>query len=100
MKQGVWDTVYLVDSFFSLWRNTLWADIKTDDLLDEVRKMQNQLKKQTKKCREWGVYKRLEIEVKNMATTLPLVHDLHSPAMRERHWKSLIGENFEEKMRY
>lgn len=78
-------------SLFALWKNTLWADIKSDELLEEVRKMQSQLKRQTKKCREWGVYKRLELEVKNMAITLPLVHDLHSPAMRERHWKSLIG---------
>ena len=80
-----------MDSFFGLWKNTLWADIKSDELLDEVRKMQNQLKKLPKKCRDWGVFKRLEIEVKNMSTILPLVHDLHSPAMRERHWKSLIG---------
>jgi hypothetical protein len=25
-----------------------------------------------------------------MATVLPLVHELHSPAMRDRHWKSLM----------
>lgn len=27
--------------------------------------------------------------MKNMATVLPLVNELHSPAMRDRHWKSL-----------
>eukprot|EP00981_Chlorochromonas_danica_P014352 scaffold7822_cov179-Ochromonas_danica.AAC.13 len=26
-----------------------------------------------------------------MAISLPLVHDLHSPAMRDRHWKSLMA---------
>lgn len=86
----VWDNVMLVDCLFSTWKNTLWADIKTDDLMDEVKKIQNQLKVHHKKVKEWGVFKRLEIEVKNMSISLPLVHDLHSPAMRDRHWKSLM----------
>eukprot|EP01038_Epipyxis_sp_PR26KG_P005405 gene5405-7492_t len=88
--KNVWDSVVLVESLFTTWKNTLWQEIKTDELLDEVKRLQNQLKKQTKKSREWGVFKRLEQEVKNMVITLPLVHDLHSPAIRERHWKSLM----------
>ncbi len=31
----------------------------------------------------------MEAQCNNMAVTLPLVNDLHSPAMRERHWKGL-----------
>ena len=31
--------------------------------------------------------KRLEAEVKNMAVVIPLVNELHSPSMRDRHWK-------------
>lgn len=85
-----WDVVNLVDSLMTQWRNTLWADIKTDDLIDEVRKLQQQIRQLPKKSREWGIYKYLEQYVKNMATILPLVHELHSQAMRERHWKMLV----------
>eukprot|EP00605_Chrysophyceae_sp_TOSAG23-4_P001019 GSChrysophyteH1.ASY1.ANO1.1120.1 assembled CDS len=50
----------------------------------------NQLKKQPKKPRGWQVFKSLDMQVKNLALTLPLIHDLHSPAMRDRHWKALM----------
>jgi len=89
--KGVWDVVLLVESNMNTWKNTLWAEIKTDDLMDEVKRIQNQLKKQPRKPREWAVFKMFELNVKNLATVLPLIHELHSPAMRERHWKSLTA---------
>lgn len=33
----VWDTAGLVDGLFASWTATLWADIQTDDLLEEAR---------------------------------------------------------------
>eukprot|EP01042_Synura_sphagnicola_P022744 gene22744-28985_t len=84
------DTVMMIDAMFSTWKNTLWAEIHTDDLMEETKKIQNQLKRYPKKARDWGVFKTLENVVKNMAICLPLVHDLHSQAMRDRHWKSLM----------
>ncbi|CAM9543075.1 unnamed protein product [Hapterophycus canaliculatus] len=33
----VWDTVGLVEGLFASWTATLWADINTDELLDEAR---------------------------------------------------------------
>jgi dynein heavy chain len=50
----------------------------------------SQLKKLPKFVKDWSVSKNLEIHVKNMATVLPLVHELHSPSMRDRHWKNLM----------
>lgn len=44
----------------------------------------------SRRVREWPVYKDMEERVANMATVLPLVNNLHSPAMRDRHWRSLI----------
>ena len=88
--KGLWDVVIMVDANFNSWKNSLWADIKTDDLMEEVKRLQNQLKSQPKKPRGWQVFKSLELQVKNLGLTLPLIHDLHSPAMRERHWKQLM----------
>ena len=75
---------------FDTWRRTLWAAIDTDDLLDETKKMLAETKKLPKQMRAWEVYMRVEDLVKNMVTVLPLVNELHSPAMRDRHWKSLM----------
>ena len=36
----------------------------------------------------------LEGNIKGMLTTLPLVLDLHHPAMRERHWLQLMKVGF------
>jgi len=91
LLKDVWDNVMLVTCLFSTWKNTLWAEIQTDEFIEEVKRIQNQLKRQHKKVREWGVFKRLEVEVKNMATILPLVHDLHGPAVRERHLEIIDG---------
>ena len=87
----MWDVVCLVDSLFTSWKTTFWVDLKTDLLIEEVKRVQLQLKKHSKKPREWNVFKSLETNVRNMATILPLLSDLRNPAMRERHWKSLMA---------
>ena len=51
--KGVWDVVCLVDSLFSSWKTTFWVDLKCENLIQEVRLVQNQLKKHAKKPREW-----------------------------------------------
>ena len=37
----------------------------------------------------WQVYRDIEDLIKDMGIVLPLINDLHSPAMRGRHWASL-----------
>ena len=98
LVKGTWDMVLLVDSLFISWRSTLWGDIETGELLDEVRSLQVLIKKQSKYCSGWDVITKLDSHVKNMATVLPLVHELHSLSMRDRHWKNLMittSTNFE-----
>ena len=42
MLKKIWDTTAGVESLFSLWKVTLWADIQTDDLLDETKSLMKQ----------------------------------------------------------
>lgn len=44
----------------------------------------NRTKRNTQAIKAWRVYQRTEEELTTMATVLPLVDDLHSPAMRGR----------------
>eukprot|EP00904_Undaria_pinnatifida_P003150 jgi/Undpi1/12836/HiC_scaffold_7.g02503.m1 len=86
----VWDMVSLVDGLFASWTATLWAEIRTDELLEEARSLQLHIRGLPRRVREWALYRVVDERVVNMSTVLPLIHELHSPAMRDRHWKELL----------
>jgi len=46
--------------------------------------------------RGWKVLEDLKDRVDNLKKLMPLINDLRNPAMRERHWKSLMEEVREE----
>jgi dynein heavy chain len=91
LKQ-LWDTKSMVASTFESWRQELWTDINTEDLEDMTKKILKQIRAfamHNQIVKGWQVYRDIEEMVKVMAVVLPLVNELHSPAMRDRHWKSL-----------
>ena len=88
----VWDMKALVLTTFESWNSQLWADIKTEDLEDITKNLLKALRKmanETPVVKGWAVYRSIEDAIKNMSIVLPLVNDLHSPAMRDRHWKAV-----------
>ena len=91
LKQ-LWDLKSLVLSTYDDWKQTLWSDIDTDELEDQNKKLRDFVKKfgdSQQIVKGWSVFRDIETEVKDMAVGLPLVNQLHSPAMRERHWNRL-----------
>jgi dynein heavy chain len=55
------------------------------NLLKNLRKMANE----SSVVKAWVSYRAIEDMIKNMSIVLPLVNELHSNAMRDRHWKNL-----------
>lgn len=88
----VWDIVCMTESLFESWKSTTWQDIQTDDLIVKVKNLDNQLKQLPKQSKEWMVYRKLEVNITNMSKILPLINDLHSSAIRDRHWKQLLNQ--------
>lgn len=88
--KSAWDMWVLVDQVFGSWSGILWNEIKADDLLDETKKLMAQIRNMPAKARAWPMHKELTARAKNMSVVLPLVSDLRSPAMRDRHWKELF----------
>lgn len=87
-----WDLKDLVLGTFDDWKSTLWAKIQTDTFETYTRAFMKQLKMEGTEhqiIKGWQVYKDTEQIVKNMSTVLPLINDLHSEAMQDRHWKAL-----------
>ena len=91
MVRDVWDFSALVEQQFSKWRLTLWNDINTTAMEDDTKAFQKDVKTLPKKIREYEAFKGLDDSVKNFLTSVPLVADLRSPDMRDRHWSSLMS---------
>jgi dynein heavy chain len=89
LKQ-VWDTVVMVRETFKSWDTILWDKIDTETLVTTVKDISGQIKVMPKGCRGWKIYRWLQELAKNMSTVLPLVNDLHSDTMCDRHWTSLM----------
>jgi dynein heavy chain len=88
----LWDFKDNVMCTFVDWKKALWCDVNTEDLEDATKNILKEVRTQgnlNPMIKGWEVYRDIEKLVKDMAVVLPLVNSLHSPAMRDRHWKSL-----------
>ena len=90
MLKELWDMISMVVDTFTLWKRTKWDDIDVEYLGDQCKILSKQIKGMNKNLKNWPAFKGLEDSVKNMQTSLPLVEELHHPAMRDRHWKQLM----------
>eukprot|EP00891_Asterochloris_glomerata_P001316 jgi/Astpho2/1316/Aster-06188 len=90
MVKDVWDVSAMVEQQFTVWRSTLWSDIKTEIMEEGTKNFVKEVKSLNKKVRDDDCFKGLDNSVKNFLTSVPLVADLRSPAMRDRHWTQLM----------
>ncbi|GBF96391.1 dynein heavy chain axonemal [Raphidocelis subcapitata] len=88
--KDVWDCAQLCELQFAAWRDTLWKDIRTDEMEEGAKGFVKEVKALSKKVREESAFKGLDASVKNYLVSVPLVADLRSPAMRDRHWTALM----------
>ncbi|RLN89500.1 hypothetical protein BBJ28_00002039 [Nothophytophthora sp. Chile5] len=90
----IWDFVALLDSIYvNKWQPLLWSELNTDELMeevDEVERHRHALLPSTRFVKDWPIYEHLEQKLQQMTVVLPLIKHLHSPAMRDRHWKNLM----------
>lgn len=90
MVKDVWDTSVLCEVQFADWKKTLWNDIRTDLMEDGAKNFVKEVKSLNKLVRDEDVFKGVDNSVKNFLVSVPLVADLRSPAMRDRHWQQLM----------
>eukprot|EP00877_Chromochloris_zofingiensis_P015255 jgi/Chrzof1/9984/Cz04g22250.t1 len=88
--KDVWDCAMLCELQFQAWRQTLWKDIQTEVMEEGAKNFVKEVKSLSKKVREEDVFKGVDAAVKNFLVSVPLVADLRSPAMRDRHWQQLM----------
>lgn len=88
--KSLWDMISYVFFIFHDWRATKWESIDTEMLAERTKALSKDIRTLSKAARTYEVYKNLDDMVKAMSVSLPLVSDLHDPAMRDRHWKQLM----------
>ena len=89
----MWDLISLVDNQFKSWTKTLWEKIDVEQLTQLIKEMQSKLTNPqsaaNKDIRNYRAFSALNERVKNMSTILPLISQLHSKFILERHWRKL-----------
>ena len=90
----LWDFKSFVLFTYDNWKMALWNEVNTEVLEENNKKIGAELKRVGEsgpQVKAWGVFKDLEVMIKDMAITLPLINELHSPSMRPRHWAALAN---------
>ena len=66
---------------------------------NEAEDIQDKVKALDRDVREWGIFNHIKNELQRFIDTMPLITELRSDAMRERHWKELrfeVKDDFDE----
>jgi dynein heavy chain len=72
-------------------KNILWASLDPEAFEDNAKLLVQTAKKLPKSVKQSDAFKGLDRITKDFLCTCPLISALRSPAMRDRHWKELMG---------
>jgi dynein heavy chain len=90
--KAVWDFKDMLAAVYADWKTGLWSEVNTEALEDENKKILKQLRAKGAEyptAKGWVVFQDITDSIKTMGIILPLINDLHSNAMRPRHWAAL-----------
>jgi dynein heavy chain len=70
---------------------TLWQDIKLDEINNDMADFQTKIKKLPKAIKDWDSFTELKNIVDNLAAMVPLLEMMSHKAMQQRHWDSIMN---------
>lgn len=91
LLKSVIDLSSLVQYHLEEWKETLWSQVDTEYLTSQVKLLRKQIREMPQNARVWEIYVRLDAKTNNLSKLLPLITELHSEAVKERHWKSIMS---------
>jgi dynein heavy chain len=95
--KGLWDHIAKCQETFDGFLSTKWVESNPGDMDEKTKKLLKQLK-EMKVDKRANAYIGIMDGIKKWIIFLPLIEDLRTDAMRDRHWESLknkIGVQFE-----
>ncbi|KAJ3195453.1 Dynein heavy chain 2, axonemal [Irineochytrium annulatum] len=81
------------------WRTRPFLTLDATEMEESIQKFQKRLGKMGRETKEWDVFIALKERINQCRRTLPVLLDLKNPAMRDRHWTTLmeeIGKTFQQ----
>jgi dynein heavy chain, axonemal len=93
----LWDHISLCQGTFISYLSNTWMNTDPTEMEDEVKKLMKTLK-EMKVDKRANAYNGILEENKKWLIFLPLIAELRSPSMRERHWDALrakVKSNFQ-----
>ena len=88
----VWTTFQDWISIYNNWKGKHFLELDANEIEDIVQKYTKKLTKLGKEVNNWEVFSNLKEKVNQIKKTVPLLQDLRNPAMRDRHWNSIMDE--------
>ena len=73
-----------------VYNETLWQDIKLEEINTDMADFQNKIKKLPKAIKDWDSFNELKTIVDNLAATVPLLEMMSNKAMQQRHWDAIM----------
>ncbi|KAG8444848.1 hypothetical protein GDO86_009850 [Hymenochirus boettgeri] len=84
-------------AFDQRFRNTLWGEADLPNCNNEIEQYWSECKIWSEKLKDWDAYNEMAREIKFYEDIFPLLHELKSKEIRNRHWlqvMSLTGSSF------
>ncbi|KAM9335593.1 LOW QUALITY PROTEIN: dynein axonemal heavy chain 2 [Symphorus nematophorus] len=92
--QQVWEITQDWNANWNIWKVGQFATLRTEsmestaqDMFKKLHKLQRELKD-----KEWDIVDFSKSKIDQFRRIIPLIADLRSPAMRDRHWKQICEE--------
>mmetsp|Transcript_14602 Transcript_14602/g.45793 ORF Transcript_14602/g.45793 Transcript_14602/m.45793 type:complete len:4603 (+) Transcript_14602:85-13893(+) len=92
LLRALWDFKAMVMFTYDGWKRCDWDAVDTDKLESQNKTILKTLRANGNNdqiIKQWQVFRDIEDAIKNMQIVLPLINDLHSDALQNRHWKAL-----------
>ncbi|KAJ3258377.1 Dynein heavy chain 5, axonemal [Boothiomyces macroporosus] len=70
---------------------TLWQDIKLEDINTDMTDFQSKIKKLPKAIKDWDSFTELKNIVDNLAAMVPLLEMMSHKSMQQRHWDAIMN---------
>lgn len=90
--KAVWTALSGTWNQISELRDGNWNNVQPRKLRQHLDSLLNQTKEMPSRMRQYAAFEYVQEELRSLLKSNPLVSDLKSEAMRERHWRSLFKQ--------
>lgn len=100
LLEEIWGIKVKWDEQWATWRKMKFYDLNVDDMQEVAENFVESVMKLGSQIKQWGIWNNMNTNLQIFMNTLPLIRNLKSKAIKDRHWedlKSEVKQQFDEK---